>query len=222
MTFVRPGLNHSRWDPGLVMFPYLDAERAWVLIHIAMCAVYCAAEVADGHFKAWNYYLFAMIKQEIQVIKADGFECLIVGDLNGHVGNDEEGIPFNLPSVNFNGTLIRDFVSPSNMRSVNADVSRCCGLYTRVTANSISCLDYVLEENKEHNTVSSMKIDVNSEVLGGSDHSAIFIELCATKVVLDPMEKSAPRISNPTSKTASAYSQALDNILDSELEYHRH
>ena len=52
MTFVRPGLNHSRWDPGLVMFPYLDAERAWVLIHIAMCAVYCAAEVADGHFKA--------------------------------------------------------------------------------------------------------------------------------------------------------------------------
>ena len=163
-----------------------------------------------------------MIKQEIQVIKADGFECLIVGDLNGHVGNDEEGIPFNLPSVNFNGTLIRDFVLPSNMRSVNADVSRCCGLYTRVTANSISCLDYVLEENKEHNTVSSMKIDVNSEVLGGSDHSAIFIELCATKVVLDPMEKSAPRISNPTSKTASAYSRALDNILDSELEYHRH
>ena len=196
MTFVRPGLNHSRWDPGLVMFPYLDAERAWVLIHIAMCAVYCAAEVADGHFKAWNYNLFAMIKQEIQVIKAE--------------------------SVNFNGTLIRDFVSPSNMRSVNADVSRCCGLYTRVTANSISCLDYVLEENKEHNTVSSMKIDVNSEVLGGSDHSAIFIELCATKVVLDPMEKSAPRISNPTSKTASAYSRALDNILDSELEYHRH
>ena len=33
MSIVRPGLNHSRWDPGLVMFPYLDAERAWFLIH---------------------------------------------------------------------------------------------------------------------------------------------------------------------------------------------
>ena len=155
-----------------------------------------------------------MINQEFQVIKADGFECLIVGDLNGHVGNDEEGISNNLPSVNFNGTLIRDFVSSSNMHIVNADESRCCGLYTRVTANSISCLDYVLE-NKEHNTVSSMKVDVNSEVLGRSDHSAIFIELCATKVVLDPMEESAPPIPNPTSQTVSAYSQALDNILAS-------
>ena len=69
-----------------------------------MCVVYCVAEVPDGQFRAWNYDLFAMIKQEFQVIKADGFKCLIVGDLNGHVGNDEEGIPNNLPSVNFNGT----------------------------------------------------------------------------------------------------------------------
>ena len=57
MTIVTPGLNHSRWDPGLVMFPYLDAERAWILIHernskIAVCAVYCSAEVLDGNFRA--------------------------------------------------------------------------------------------------------------------------------------------------------------------------
>ena len=147
MTIVTPGLNHSRWDPGLVMFPYLDAERAWILIHkgTVRCAVYCAAEVLDGNFRAWNFDLFAMIKQEMQIIKSDGFECLIGGDLNGHVGNDIDGIPNNLPHVNFNGTLIRDFGSSSNLRIVNADRLRCNGVFTRVTANSISCLDYVLE-----------------------------------------------------------------------------
>ena len=87
----------------------------------------------------------AMIKQEMQIIKSDGFDCLIGGDLNGHVGNDIDGIPNNLPHVNFNGTLIRDFVSSSNLRIVNADRLRCNGVFTRVTANSISCLDYVLE-----------------------------------------------------------------------------
>ena len=214
MTIVRPGLNHSKWDPGLVMFPYLDAERAWILIHegnskIAVCAVYCAAEVLDGNFRAWNFDLFAMIKQEMQTIKADGFECLIVGDLNGHVGNDNEGIPNNLPHVNYNGTLIRDFVSSSNLRIVNADRLRC----TRVKANSISCLDYVLEEVNERNTVIKMAVDVNNEILGGSDHSAIFIELAATKVILEPMDVSAPKIPNPTPKTASVYAKVLDDIL---------
>ena len=218
MTIVRPGLNHSRWDPGLVMFPYLDAERAWILIHegdskIAVCAVYCAAEVLDGNCRAWNFDLFAMIKYEIETIKADGFECLIVGDLNGHVGNDNEGIPNNLPHVNYNGTLIRDFVSSSNLRIVNADRTRCNGVFTRVTANSISCLDYVLEEVKERTTVSKMTVDVNNEILGGSDHSAVFIELAASKVILDPMDVAAPRIPNPTPKTASVYARVLDDML---------
>ena len=50
-----------------------------------------------------------------------------------------------------------------------------------------------------------MTVDVNNEILGGSDHSAIFIELAASKVILDPMDVAAPRIPNPTLKTASVY-----------------
>ena len=33
LTIVKPGLNHLRWEPPLPMFPYLDAEREWILIH---------------------------------------------------------------------------------------------------------------------------------------------------------------------------------------------
>ena len=30
---VRNGVNHILWEPVLVMFPYLDAERSWILTH---------------------------------------------------------------------------------------------------------------------------------------------------------------------------------------------
>ena len=48
ITIVKPGLNHLRWEPPLPMFPYLDAERDWILIHenskkLAFCSVYMAA-----------------------------------------------------------------------------------------------------------------------------------------------------------------------------------
>ena len=65
----------------------------------------------------------------------------------------------------------------------------------------------------DRNTVIKMAVDVNNEILGGSDHSAIFIQLAATKVILDPMDVSAPKIPNLTPKSASVYAQVLDNIL---------
>ena len=33
IMIVRKGVNHIRWELGLVMFPYLSAERAWILTH---------------------------------------------------------------------------------------------------------------------------------------------------------------------------------------------
>ena len=50
LTIIKPGLNHSRYEPPLPMYPYLDNEREWILIHennsnVAICFVYLAAEV---------------------------------------------------------------------------------------------------------------------------------------------------------------------------------
>ena len=129
MTIIRQDLNHTRWDPGLVMYPYLDAERSWILVHendkhIAFCSVYCAAEVPNEHYKMWNSELYAMIQQEMETIKGEGFDCVIMGDLNGHVGNDDKGIIGNSPDVNYNGRLLRDFVESNNLTMINADRNR--------------------------------------------------------------------------------------------------
>ena len=182
MTIIDPDINHSRWEPGLVMFPYLDAERSWVLVHgggrnVAICSVYSAADAPNSNFEKWNFELYAMITAEMSTIGNEGYECLIIGDLNGHIGCDAQGIPGNNPDINVNGTLVRDFIHNTGMKLVNSDQIRCTGVFTRATLNSISCLDLVLEDTKAGEIVQDMFIHENNEILGGSDHSALFITL---------------------------------------------
>ena len=73
MTIINLDINHSRWEPRLVMFPYLDAERSWVLVHeggrnVAICSVYSAAEAPNSNFGTWNFELYAMITAEMSTM----------------------------------------------------------------------------------------------------------------------------------------------------------
>ena len=217
MIIVRQGLKHSSWEPGLVLHPYLDAERMWLLVHennrkIAFCTVYCAAEVPDGSFKQWNMDLFSMIKTELDTVRNDGYDCIVLGDLNGHVGCDIKGIPGNRPDINYNGTLIRDFVDTSDMSIANADKNKCSGLFTRVTANSQTCIDYVLVDKANIYLVDSMVINVNNETLWGSDHSAILVELNLGTVVEDLPSIKEQKLKGPTLKNHKIYTKRLDII----------
>ena len=182
MTILRPDLNHTRWDPGLVMFLHLEAERSWILVHengrqIAFCSVYCAAEVQNEQFKIWNKELYIMIKHEMETIKGKGFDCIILGDLNGHVGNDDRDIEGNSPDINYNGKLLRDFIDSNGLIMINADKTRCSGLFTRTNSNSATCIDYVLADSNSEELIMQMTIDSNKEVLWGSDNSSVLIEL---------------------------------------------
>ena len=98
LTIVNRGVNHSRYSPPIPLFPYLDTEREWILIHeanaqIALCFVYCAAEIGGEEFKTWNQELMAMIQTELDTLKEQGYLLLFAGDFNAHVGNDMQGIP---------------------------------------------------------------------------------------------------------------------------------
>ena len=75
--------------------------------------------------------------------------------------------------INFKWGLIQDFVQASSMLIINADQQKCSGVFTRVTANSQTCIDYVLGDSNKADLIDNMIIDVNNETLWGSDHSAI-------------------------------------------------
>ena len=218
MTIINPSINHSRWEPGLVMHPYLDAERSWLLVHeggrnVAVCSIYCAAEVHGSSYDSWNFDLYAMVSAEMGTIRNEGYECLIIGDFNGHIGCDAQGIPGNNPDINHNGALVRDFIHYTGLNLVNSDQARCSGVFTRATLNSISCLDLVLEDNKVGELVEELFIDENNEVLGGSDHSALFVTLKNNITQLPQDEPEEARVPNPTKKNANKYAERLDSLL---------
>ena len=221
MTIIRPDLNHTRWDPGLVMFPNLEAERSWILVHengkqIAFCSVYCAAEVHNEQFKIWNNELYMMIRYEMETIKSEGFDCIILGDLNGHVGNDDRGIEGNSPDINYNGKLLRDFIDSNDLIMINADKTRCSGLFTRTNSNSATCIDYVLADSNSEELIMQMTIDSNKEVLWGSDHSSVLIELNMGIILDQGYITPEPKVPNPSKKSAPSYASTLDRLL-SEL-----
>jgi len=115
----------------------------------------------------------AMIQTELDTLKEQGYLPLLTGDFNAHVGNDSQGIPRNNKDINWNGRLVREFIHNNNLSIVNKDPVRCTGVFTRITSNSMSILDLVLENNADQ-LVDKLEIDEYNDVLGGSDHAALF------------------------------------------------
>ena len=222
LTIVRDGINHSRYSPPLPLFPYLDTEREWILIHegdsqIALCFVYCAAEVGGEDFKVWNQDLIAMIQSEIEILKEQGYCSVLAGDFNAHVGNDGQGIPKNNRDINWNGTLIRNFIKTNKLNIVNGDQNRCKGLFTRITTNSMSILDLVLEDTSDDQVVDTLEIDEYGDVLGGSDHAALFFNVKIPKIhhAYDPTFKEE-YIRGPVEKTAERFKSSFAKEIDLE------
>ena len=106
---------------------------------MAVCSIYCAAEVHGSSYDTWNFDLYAMVSAEMGTIRNEGDECLIIGDFNGHIGCDAQGIPGNNPDINHNGTFVCDFIHYTGLNLVNSDQAQCSGVFTRATLNSISC-----------------------------------------------------------------------------------
>ena len=82
LMIIRNGINHMWWKPGLVLHPYLNKERAWILIHennakIAICSVYMAAQVLYNEFLVWNNELNDMIKVEMETIQHEGYKVIL-------------------------------------------------------------------------------------------------------------------------------------------------
>lgn len=111
-VLVEQSLNHIPWEHQEDLLLELSTEKQWILIHeggvkLAVCFVYVVAEVAGTEgFKEWNVKLYASLQKDWDAMMGAGYECIILKDLNRHVGNGMNGIEGNHPNVNFNGRLI--------------------------------------------------------------------------------------------------------------------
>ena len=72
------------------------------------------------------------LRKDLNRIKTNGEFCLMVGDFNKKVGNDELGVKGNHPEVTFGGELVRELVASNEYFIVNNDDVARGGPFTRI------------------------------------------------------------------------------------------
>ena len=169
---------------------FVEKERVWVEMknnqnrRTAVCGVYMGCETSDDRHGVWNDLIYNRIQKEVIDLRAKGYRVIIVGDINGWVGNvlKDGGIPGNRPEVNRNGKKFLAFLSTVEMVHVNGATrvkddwsSRISsGLWTRQRGSSASILDYAVVAKEFLNTVSSLEVGKTGS---GSDHNWMFLRV---------------------------------------------
>ena len=220
IVLVNKRINHMVYKPSVAEDKkWIEKERIWVMVFsgnqkFAFCSVYLAAEVATNtDFRDWNASIYECLQNEVRQLEADGFKCMVVGDLNAHVGDGPQGIEGNRPEVNSNGRKLRSFIEYNGMIMINADKARCDGLFTRVTPNSSTILDYAIASGTMQPLVDRLLIDESGRILAGSDHAAIFVKVNVEERVeiQQVQEEPKPRI-NPGRDLAKAQ-EIMDRMM---------
>merc|ERR1711917_27371 len=108
-----------------------------------------AAQIAGRtEFIQWNDKMYGMIGREIDRVKEEGCQVVIMGDLNGHCGNNFKGtMQGNSNKQNSNGKKIMELIISKGLECENDNekegkVWTWTGYRGRMTINS--CLDYCL------------------------------------------------------------------------------
>ena len=122
--------------------------------------------------------IYATLQHELAVLQGKGYKCMILGDLNGHVGVPPLGIEGNHTRVNSNGELLPNFIGINDLTMINKDQNICQGTFTRITPNSgTTILDYVLVSANAKQDITEMIIDEERDVLSTSDHVLVTVKI---------------------------------------------
>ena len=115
------------------------------------------------------------IKEDIETLiennKMDGL--MIMGDFNGHlkVLDGKEDI---------NGRMLLEWARDYRLTILNLD-EKCSGVYTRVRREQKTAIDYAVVNNRIYEIFNSMHIDENKEIIDGSDHTLLTVNLNVRK-----------------------------------------
>ena len=117
IVYYREGLSVTRYSPPIAcqMSAFVNNERLWTIVEgnkykTAVCTVYCACQYDDDRNSNWNQLLYARIREEQADLRRKGYRILVIGDMNGHIGCDDNvGIPGNKPGIIPNGNLLYEF-----------------------------------------------------------------------------------------------------------------
>ena len=131
------------------------------------------------------------IVEEIIKIEKRNEACIVIGDLNKHIGNDDLGVKDNHPKITFGGELVRALLTDRNFILLNNHPDAAGGPFTRydpaypTTLDKMACLDLVLISRNLLPYFKSMVIDssmkfspsrpISKKISKYSDHFPLII-----------------------------------------------
>ena len=103
-----------------------SSERVWLQLtnetsKIAVCGLYCRTNktIASDHYKK-NEELYSLIQVEVELLAAEGYKAIMLGDFNGHVEKSQNFRFTHLPHAkNNNGNLLMNFATNLNLQCLN-------------------------------------------------------------------------------------------------------
>ena len=126
----------------------------------------------DGKGKDNNHKIRKEIEEKVKKWKEKA--VMVLGDFNAHVKMLE-------PERNQDdsGDIITAWVDSDkiDLMLLNADTTKCEGLYTRTEKDSKSAIDLVLVNSRMYNLCKKMNIDEEKDIISFSDHNLIEIKL---------------------------------------------
>ena len=122
-----------------------------------------------------NRLIQEAIIKEGKELKSLGYYLLIIGDFNGHIGENDDGIPGG-GKVNENGQLIINLVNGMDL-VIGNKLRQCKGKWTWSKGTQQSIIDYALLDNEVATRLLSMNIDDISNNSIGSDHNLMILDV---------------------------------------------
>ena len=126
---------------------------------------------------------YEVIKKTISNYTETNNKIILVGDFNGKIGNDENGITNGDTSITINGRKIRSMVRTLNLHILNKH-AKCEGKWTRVNtknSNEKSIIDYAICSKTLSKDIMKVLIDDKEtyKIKGKnkSDHNTFIIDI---------------------------------------------
>lgn len=181
-------LIHNSISSNFTVEPFTDSpiEDLWIVTTLAdntrLCiGAYYGKQETCSTPQIHNEFAQLDLKTTEMLIKHD--HLMLVGDFNAKIGDDQNGITGNLPTISRNGHLLRSFIDDRGLNLMNSkDI--CKGLWTRVNTKNPSqksVLDYVLTSRDISPSILSMVIDEDKiHQLQGknpTDHNTILLTI---------------------------------------------
>ena len=99
------------------------------------------------------------IEMDIWEMKTNiGGKIMIVGDLNAHMGNDEEGIKDNHEEIGIRGKEYRRMIKQNDLVLVN-NTKKCRGKWTRIEGDKKAILDLTISTPELYKDIKEVEID---------------------------------------------------------------